>query len=106
MAAEMVVASISASMRTTTQLNRGLKVRHDPAMHYPAVVTALVASVPLLGIIAGVVGALWWRHRAVRRGLHVTALRSIIAVFNGVALGMVAGVTLFLVLAVTLPHPA
>jgi hypothetical protein len=81
-------------------------VRHDQQVHYPAAVTLLVSSVPLLCMVAGVVGALLWRHRALRRGLRVTVLRSGIAVFNGVLLGIVAGVTIFFLLAFALPAPA
>jgi len=75
-------------------------------MHYPAAVTLLVPSVPLLCMVAGVVGALLWRHRALRRGLRVSVLRSAIAVFNGLMLGIVAGVTLFFLLVFALPGPA
>lgn len=56
--------------------------------------------------VAGVVGALLWRRRAVRRGRRVSVLRSAIAVFNGLLLGIVAGATLFFLLAVALPAPA
>jgi hypothetical protein len=75
-------------------------------MHYPAAVTLLVGSVPLLCEVAGIVGALLWRRRAVRRGLRVTVVRSAIAVFNGLLLGIVAGAALYLLLAAALPAPA
>jgi hypothetical protein len=35
-----------------------------------------------------------WRHRAIAAGYRVTALRSVIAVVNGVAVGVVAAVLL------------
>lgn len=81
-------------------------MHHDNAVHYPVGVTLLVGAIPLLSIVAGIVGALLWRRRAIRRGRRVTPLRSIVAVFNGVALGIVAGVTIYLLVAVMLPPPA
>ena len=75
-------------------------------MHHPAAVTVLVASVPLLCEAAGIVGALLWRRRAIRRGVRITLSRSAIAVFNGLMLGIVAGAMPYFLLAAALPASA
>lgn len=75
-------------------------------MHHPTALILLVGATPQLGVAAGVVGALLWRRRAIRRGHRVTALRSIIGVGNGVAVGLVGGVVVYLLLSVALPPPA
>jgi hypothetical protein len=61
----------------------------------PAAIASLVVLlIPPACVLAGVVVPLVWRHRAIAAGYRVTALRSVIAVVNGVAVGVVAAVLL------------
>jgi hypothetical protein len=98
--------SAATALIVRFRLLQVLEVRHDHAVHHPAVVTLLTGAIQLLSVVAGIVGALVWRRRAIQRGRRVTPLWSMVAVFNGAALGIVAGATIYLLVAVSLPAPA